>query len=64
MAPVHRIRLLTRRPLAGQDIAPEVKLAFVRDIVGATGDSPEFEGIMNAIIPLFINKDPSNPAPP
>ncbi len=59
---VHGIRLLTRCPLAGQDIAPEVKLAFIRDFVGATGDNPEFEGIIDAIIPLFINKDPSNPA--
>jgi hypothetical protein len=59
---VQRIRLLTRRPLAGQNIAPEVKLAFIRDFLGATGDNPEFEGIVNAIIPLFINKDPSNPA--
>lgn len=60
---MHGIRLLTRRPLAGQDIAPEVKLAFIRDFVGATGDNPEFEGIMDAIIPLFINKEPRNPAP-
>ncbi len=60
---VHGIRLLTRCPLAGQDIAPEVKLTFIRDFVGATGDNPEFEGIIDAIIPLFINKDPSNPAP-
>lgn len=59
---MQRIRLLTRRPLAGQNIAPEVKLAFIRDFLGATGDNPEFEGIVNAIIPLFINKDPSNPA--
>jgi hypothetical protein len=60
---VHGIRLLTRCPLAGQDIAPEVKLAFLRDFVAATGDNPEFENIINAIIPLFIDKDPSNPAP-
>jgi len=60
---VHGIRLLTRRPLVGQNIAPEVKLAFIRDFVSATGDNPEFEGVIDAIIPLFINKDPSNPAP-
>ncbi len=60
---MHGIRLLTRCPLAGQDIAPEVKLAFIRDFVAATGDNPEFENIINAIIPLFIDKDPSNPAP-
>ncbi len=60
---VHGIRLLTRRPLAGEDIAPEVKLTFIRDFVSATGDNPEFEDAINSIIPLFINKDPSNPAP-
>ena len=64
MAVVHRIRFLTRCPLAGQSIAPEVKLTFIRDFVGATGDNPQFEGVLDAIIPLFINKDPSNPAPP
>ena len=64
MASAHRIRLLSRRPLVGQSIAPEVKLTFIRDFVGATGDNPAFEGIMDAIIPLFINKSPSNPAPP
>lgn len=60
---MHGIRLLTRRPQAGRDIAPEVKLTFIRDFVGATGDNPVFEDAINAIIPLFINKDPSNPAP-
>lgn len=60
---MNRIRLLTRCPLAGKDIAPEVKLTFIRDFVGATGDNPVFVGALDAIIPLFINKDPSNPVP-
>lgn len=60
---VNRIRLLTRRPLVGQDIAPEVKLTFVRDLVGAMDENPEYVGVLDAIIPLFINKDPRNPAP-
>ena len=60
---MNRIHLLTRCPQAGKDIAPEVKLTFIRDFVGATGDNPEFVGALNAMIPLFINKDPSNPVP-
>ena len=60
---VNGIRLLTRRPLASQDIAPEVKLTFVRDLVGAIDENPQYGGVLDAIIPLFINKDPRNPAP-
>ena len=60
---MNRIRLLTKCPLPGEDIAPEVKLTFVRDFVDATGDNPVFVGALDAMIPLFINKDPSNPAP-
>ncbi|MCC6144606.1 MAG: hypothetical protein IT368_12435 [Candidatus Hydrogenedentes bacterium] len=60
---MNRMRLLTRRPVVGQDIAPEVKLTLFRDLLDATGENPEFSGILDAIIPLFINKDPSNPVP-
>lgn len=62
MSVERRIRPLSRRPLAGQNIAPEVKLTFVRDVVGATVDNPALEGVLDAVIPLFINKDPRNPA--
>lgn len=60
---MHRIRPITRPPAVAQNIAPEVKLTFIRDFVGATGDNPEFVGILDVLIPLFINKDPGNPAP-
>lgn len=60
---MNRLRLLSRAPAAGRDVAPEVKLAFVRDFVGATGDNPGAVAVLEALIPLFINKDPRNPAP-
>lgn len=60
---MNRMRLLTQRPVVGQDVAPEVKLTLFRDLLDATGENPEFSGLLGAIIPLFINKDPSNPVP-
>lgn len=55
-----RLRLLTRAPEKAQDVAPEVKLAFLRDVVDATGESAVLAGVLSAAIPLFINKDPRN----
>lgn len=46
-----RLRPLGKKPEMAQNIAPEVKIAFTRDI-------------FTAAIPLFENKDPSNPLPP
>ena len=60
---MNRIRPLSRCPDRAQDIAPEVKLTFIRDFIAATGGNSNIEGALTAIIPLFINKDPSNPAP-
>lgn len=60
---MNRMRLLTRRPVVSQDVAPEVKLTLFRDLLDATGENPEFSGLLGAIIPLFINKDPNNPVP-
>lgn len=39
---------LTRTPDSADTIAPEVKLAFIRDVIDVS-------------IPLFENKNPSNP---
>lgn len=58
---MRRIRLISRHPMRGQDVAPEVKLTFIRDFIAATGGSTAAEGVLTAIIPLFVNKDPSNP---
>ena len=46
-----RLRPLGKTPQAAQNIAPEVKIAFVRDV-------------LDAAVPLFEDKDPSNPLPP
>ena len=47
---MRQVRLLTRKPDNGQTIAPEVKLTFIRDMIEVS-------------IPLFVNKNPSNPLP-
>lgn len=59
---VRRLRTISRRPARSQEVAPEVKLTFVRDFVAATGGDPLFENALTAIIPLFIHKDARNPA--
>lgn len=56
-----RLQPVSRCPARGQDIAPEVKLTFVRDFIAATGGNAAVENGLTAIIPLFVNKDPSNP---
>ena len=60
---MHRLNPISRCPAPGQDVAPEVKLTFIRDFLAATGDNPALEDGITALIPLFINKNPSNPAP-
>lgn len=45
-----RLRPVSRKPQAASDVAPEVKLAYLQDLIEIS-------------IPLFENKDPSNPAP-
>lgn len=52
---------MSRCPAHAQHIAPEVKLTFIRDFLAATGGAAVFEDGLNAIIPIFVNKDPSNP---
>jgi hypothetical protein len=66
---MQRLRLITKPPHAADSIAPEVKLTFLRDILDAAIDDDVIEGtfyrdFVNVAIPLFINKDPSNPLPP
>ncbi len=58
-----RLRTLTRLPVLAQNVAPEVKLTFVRDFVVATGENTVLDELLTATIPLFVNKAPSNPAP-
>lgn len=58
-----RVKPLTRMPERAQDIAPEVKLTFLRNVVDATGDGGMLGDVLTAAIPLFVNKDPRNPAP-
>lgn len=60
---MRRLALISRRPFQAQDVAPEVKLTALRDLVAAAGAWPALEDGLTAIIPLFVNKDPSNPAP-
>lgn len=56
-----RLRPISRSPLCAQNIAPEVKLTFIRDFIAATGGDALLEDGLTAVIPLFVNKDPSNP---
>ena len=60
---MNRLRTLTRVPETAQDIAPEVKLTFIRNLIVATGEDTPLDEILAATIPFFVNKDPSNPAP-
>ncbi len=46
-----RVKIISKSPELGATIAPEVKLAFVIDVLEAS-------------VPLFVNKDPQNPATP
>lgn len=45
---MHRMRPITRRPDSAANITPEVKITFMIDV-------------LEAALPLFINKDPQNP---
>jgi hypothetical protein len=57
------IRTLSRTPDRAQDVAPEVKLTLIRDVADSTGEHGALSDLLTAIIPVFVNKDPSNPAP-
>ena len=45
---MQRLHAITRPPLPGETIPPEVKLTFARDVI-------------DVAIPLFTNKNPQNP---
>ena len=57
-----RLLSISKRPAVAQDVAPEVKLTILRDILDVTASIGHPVFILDIIIPLFINKDPSNPA--
>jgi len=61
---VKRLVLLSRRPVRAEDVAPEVKLAFLRDLVDVTTGDTVIRDAISVTIPLFVNKSPNNPAPP
>lgn len=48
---MHRIKPITQRPAHAAYIAPDVKITFLIQILQAS-------------LPLFVNKDPQNPLPP
>jgi hypothetical protein len=45
---MQRLRPLSKVPPAASSVAPEVKLAYIRDVINLT-------------VPLVTNKDASNP---
>jgi hypothetical protein len=57
---MRRIRPLTRTGLPAMGAGPDVKLTYIRDVLGAT----TLEEFIDATIPLFVNKDPQTPIPP
>ena len=66
---MQRLRLITKAPQVAEDVAPEVKLTFIRNVLDVAIDGEVIEGtfyrdLVEVMIPLFINKDPSNPLPP
>lgn len=66
---MRHVQLMSRMPQVAEDIAPEVKLTFLRDVlnVGISNELLEgtvFRDLIDVSIPLFINKDPQNPLPP
>tara|TARA_R110001592_G_scaffold169516_4_gene406079 strand:+ start:1636 stop:1842 length:207 start_codon:yes stop_codon:yes gene_type:complete len=56
------VRMISRIPERAQSLAPEVKLTFLRELLVASGDTSALRGFLTVTIPLFVNKDPSNPA--
>jgi hypothetical protein len=57
---MRRIHPISRCGIPAPGVAPEVKLTYIRDVLSATS-VVEF---IDATIPLFVNKNPSNPSPP
>lgn len=57
---MRRIRPITRCGVPAPGVAPEVKLTYIRNVLGVT-TLVEF---IDATIPLFVNKNPTNPDPP
>lgn len=57
-----RLRCLSRVPERAQEVAPEVKLTFLRDLLAIGGESATLVDALTVTIPLFVNKDPQNPA--
>ena len=57
-----RLRCLSRAPECAQELAPEVKLTFLRDLLAIGGESATLVDGLTVSIPLFVNKDPQNPA--
>lgn len=55
-----RLRPLTRCGVPAPGVAPEVKLTYIRNVLSAT----DLAGFIDATIPLFVNKNPTNPLPP
>jgi hypothetical protein len=57
---------LSMAPALAEDIAPEVKLTFIRNVLNVGLDHDLIEDsllrdLINVSIPLFINKNPQNP---
>lgn len=57
---MRRIRPLTRAAVPAPGVVPEVKLTYIRDVLGTTS-LVEF---IDVTIPLFVNKHPNTPDPP
>ncbi len=61
--------LISKAPFLAQDVAPEVKLTFIRNVinVGISNDLLQdtvFRDLIDVMVPVFTNKDPQNPIPP
>lgn len=56
-----RLSSITRRPSVAQDVAPEVKLTLLRDVLGVSGNNQDAVSLLDVLIPIFVNKDPENP---
>jgi hypothetical protein len=57
-----RLRFISRAPRRAQELAPEVKLTFLRDLLAIGEEAPALVDALTVTIPLFVNKDPRNPA--
>lgn len=57
-----RLRCISRVPHRAQELAPEVKLTFLRDLLAIGEEAPALVDALTVTIPLFVNKDPRNPA--